>query len=215
MDIIEKITRTGLVLDTDELMIYGFLKDQMMSSDSQMTYAKGRKWIALNKGVFLKKYPVFNDRSSQWFSAKVRSLCQKKILMRLEDTSFKIGFGDLHYHIQGEAIPKLEVPVQEPVVKAEKKNVEPKLSLEERKAKFVEDMKAWIAKNPKKYSKQTYTDFYLYWTEKSEASKKLRYPHLRFEAQEFFEIGKRLATWVRNGYNSQGTALVLKKGRTE
>ena len=61
------------------------------------------------------------------------------------------------------------------------------LIIKEKKQKFYEDCKPYLEKYPKEMLRK----FYNYWTEMNKAGTKLR-----FELQQTFEIGKRLATWA-------------------
>jgi hypothetical protein len=60
--------------------------------------------------------------------------------------------------------------------------------LNEKKKKFYEDCKPFLAK----YPKEMLREFYNYWTEKNKSGTKLR-----FELQQVFEISKRLVTWTK------------------
>lgn len=64
------------------------------------------------------------------------------------------------------------------------------------------DLKISLDPFLEKYGKETLNDFYRYWTELNKKGDKMR-----FEEQKFFEINKRLATWVKNNkkFNSQET----------
>lgn len=59
--------------------------------------------------------------------------------------------------------------------------------INERKQKFYEDCKPFLAK----YSKEMLRCFYNYWTELNKSGTRMKY-----ELQKTFEIGKRLATWA-------------------
>ncbi len=59
--------------------------------------------------------------------------------------------------------------------------------LKDQKQKFYEDCKPWLAKYPKDMLRR----FYNYWTEMNKPGTRLK-----FELQQTFEIGKRLATWA-------------------
>mgnify|MGYP003489641675 CR=1 FL=1 len=51
------------------------------------------------------------------------------------------------------------------------------------------------------YTKDLLNEFYLYWTEQNVTSKKMRY-----EAEKYFDISRRLATWFKNQKpNKNGT----------
>jgi|WetSurMetagenome_2_1015567.scaffolds.fasta_scaffold00103_2 hypothetical protein len=60
--------------------------------------------------------------------------------------------------------------------------------LKEKRMKFYEDCKPFLAK----YPKEMLREFYNYWTEKNKSGTKLR-----FELQQVFEISKRLVTWAK------------------
>jgi hypothetical protein len=59
--------------------------------------------------------------------------------------------------------------------------------IKENKAKFYEDCKPYL----EKYPKEMLRAFYNYWTELNKSNTKMKY-----ELQQTFEIGKRLATWA-------------------
>jgi hypothetical protein len=59
--------------------------------------------------------------------------------------------------------------------------------LSEKKLKFYEDCKPYLTKYPKEMLRK----FYNYWTEMNKSGTRLK-----FELQQTFEIGKRLATWA-------------------
>ena len=59
--------------------------------------------------------------------------------------------------------------------------------IKDKKLKFYEDCKPWLAKYPKDMLRR----FYNYWTEMNKSGTKVR-----FELQQTFEISKRLATWA-------------------
>jgi hypothetical protein len=59
--------------------------------------------------------------------------------------------------------------------------------LKDKKQKFYDDCKPWLSKYPKDMLRR----FYNYWTEMNKSGTKLK-----FELQQTFEIGKRLATWA-------------------
>jgi len=59
--------------------------------------------------------------------------------------------------------------------------------INEKKLKLYNDLKPYLSKYPKEMLRQ----FYNYWTEKNKSGTKMR-----FELQQTFEIGKRLATWA-------------------
>lgn len=68
-------------------------------------------------------------------------------------------------------------------------------TIEERKADFADKLKLYIDK----YGKDVLNNFYLYWTQVNEGGTKML-----FERQKAFQISNRLATWRKNGYDSQG-----------
>lgn len=72
--------------------------------------------------------------------------------------------------------------------------------LAEKKNKFYEDCKPFLAK----YPKQMLREFYNYWVETNRSGTRLR-----FELQQTFEISKRLATWARLDKNVKKTDQVL------
>lgn len=59
--------------------------------------------------------------------------------------------------------------------------------INEKKKQFYEDCKPYLSKYPKEMLRK----FYNYWTEMNKSGTKLK-----FELQQTFEIGKRLATWA-------------------
>lgn len=72
------------------------------------------------------------------------------------------------------------VDVDVDVDKDENENVDVKVDLSD------------LSKFESKYDKQMLADFQAYWTETDQKGKK------RFQAEKFFDISRRLATWARN-----------------
>lgn len=68
--------------------------------------------------------------------------------------------------------------------------------LTEKKNRFYEDCKPFLAK----YPKQMLREFYNYWVETNRSGTRLR-----FELQQTFEISRRLATWARLDKNVKKT----------
>lgn len=66
--------------------------------------------------------------------------------------------------------------------------------IRDRKISFLKLIIDWIAVNPSKYPKLMYNDFAKYWIESSFKKKKVK---LRFEDQEYFDVGRRLGTWFQ------------------
>lgn len=64
-----------------------------------------------------------------------------------------------------------------------------------KKEDFIKLLITWEKLHVSKYPKIMYRNFFNYWTEAGSKKKKLI---LRYEGQEFFEMGKRLATWFSN-----------------
>lgn len=64
------------------------------------------------------------------------------------------------------------------------------------KKAFYEKIIEWKEKNPAKYPTRLYDNFFTYWTEtKNDIAKKKTKFQFRFQGQEYFDIGKRLATY--------------------
>ena len=72
--------------------------------------------------------------------------------------------------------------------------------LTEKKNRFYEDCKPFLAK----YPKQMLREFYNYWVETNRSGTRLR-----FELQQTFEVSRRLATWARLDKNVKKTEQVL------
>ena len=66
-------------------------------------------------------------------------------------------------------------------------------SIEERLAAFQEQLKPFV----EQYGSPMIKEFYLYWTEKNQTSKKMR-----FEKEAVFDIKRRLLRWSNNNFNS-------------
>lgn len=73
-------------------------------------------------------------------------------------------------------------------------------SIVDRKNEFKLMVISWYSQNPMKYPKLMLVKFVRHWTEQSLKKKKAL---LRFEDQEFFEVGKRLATWFGNSNDNE------------
>lgn len=70
----------------------------------------------------------------------------------------------------------------------------PEEILYEAKVAFCKKVIDFVKKNPNKYPKAMYFEFCRHWLEEKENGKK----RLRFQKEEFFSMGKRLATWFGN-----------------
>lgn len=57
-----------------------------------------------------------------------------------------------------------------------------------------------------KYSREMLNDFFLYWTEGSQKSSKIRY-----QSEKFFDVGRRLVTWANNNKNKFGEQTPVSK----
>lgn len=94
-----------------------------------------------------------------------------------------------------------EIKVNETKLKKNK----PKINDADKSATLEERQKTFmlkVAEFKNEYTKEMLRAFYNYWTEMNEGGKKMR-----FEAQKFFDISKRLNTWSNNekkGYGKQG-----------
>ena len=68
-----------------------------------------------------------------------------------------------------------------------------RLSLEERKSAFAEQVKSQIGKQTTngEFTVEHAREFFLYWSEHSDGAKKMRY-----ERQDAFSLGRRVATWM-------------------
>lgn len=73
---------------------------------------------------------------------------------------------------------------------SEKKEV----TMTQRKINFLKLVIDYATDNPSKHPKLMYVEFAKYWVESSMHKKKVI---LRFEAQDFFDIGRRLSTWLQ------------------
>lgn len=73
---------------------------------------------------------------------------------------------------------------------SEKKEV----TMTQRKINFLKLVIDYATTNPSKYPKLMYVEFAKYWVESSTQKKKVI---LRFEEQRFFDIGRRLSTWMQ------------------
>ena len=62
-----------------------------------------------------------------------------------------------------------------------------------RKAEFTNSLSLFLDKNPNKYSKDLYRDFFNYWTEHGKNDKKMR-----FEKEKSFSLAARLRRWKSN-----------------
>lgn len=82
--------------------------------------------------------------------------------------------------------------------KPDHKAIQP--TLKERKDAFYQQITKYKANNPDKYPYGFYENFFTYWTEPGRKKSKKRKgvepdeTIMRFEAQDFFDIGRRMAT---------------------
>lgn len=72
--------------------------------------------------------------------------------------------------------------------------VSPEEEVRKRKIAFLKLVIDWVIDNPGKYPKKMCVDFAKYWVEPSIHKKKMK---LRFEDQQFFDVGRRLSTWFQ------------------
>jgi hypothetical protein len=91
----------------------------------------------------------------------------------------------LYYNKKLESVKTKKQKKTEEEIAIDKAKVEQIIN--EKKLKFYNDCKPFLAKYPKEMLRK----FYNYWTEMNKAGSRLR-----FELQQTFEIGKRLATWA-------------------
>jgi hypothetical protein len=89
----------------------------------------------------------------------------------------------LYYNRKLESIKKVKKTKPEIVI--DRSKIEQRIK--ESKLKFYEDCKPYL----EKYPKEMLRAFYNYWTELNKSNTKMKY-----ELQQTFEIGKRLATWA-------------------
>lgn len=78
------------------------------------------------------------------------------------------------------------------IIKKQGREAQP---LKERKTKFFKSIQDWKFKNPSKYPTPLFEAFFKYWTETNELDGATK---MRFETNEFFELGRRLATFWKN-----------------
>lgn len=210
----ERFNALGIVLDTEQLLLWQYVYGLMADPDANIVTHKGRRFVAIYKEAYYKRYPYFGDKSVQWFGAMLRAIVKIGLLVRLEDGSEYYCLGPVHYSLLGQREPAIEKIEKEVEVKSKKK--QPISSIEDRKKAFLDSLKDYHADNKDKLGSGTMNAFYKYWTQQSQASKKLPYPHMKFEAEEFFSIGHRLATWVKNekkyGQQADQVAPVARKG---
>ena len=79
-------------------------------------------------------------------------------------------------------------------------------SLEERKERFRKECLEYA----KKYDCHHVADFYNYWSETTKTTGKMR-----FEAQRFWNLEKRLARWMQNHISSDNTAAAIRLENTK
>jgi hypothetical protein len=74
-----------------------------------------------------------------------------------------------------------------------KESIYNKKNIKERKQKFYDDITLYKTENPTKYPSALYNEFFTYWVELNKNQTKFRY-----EAEKFFDIPRRLATFWGN-----------------
>jgi hypothetical protein len=89
----------------------------------------------------------------------------------------------LYYNRKLESVKKVKKTKPEIIINRAK--IEQRIK--ENRQKFYEDCKPYL----EKYTKEMLRAFYNYWTELNKSNTKMRY-----ELQQTFEVGKRLATWA-------------------
>lgn len=108
-------------------------------------------------------------------------------------------------HLDETQIRKLNVALAETLLDLKVvRRMEPKEKktkpLEQRFTEFKDKVQAYKNQNPDKYPHSFYINFIKYWTELNDKTNKMR-----FEKEQFFEVGRRLATsWAtRNEQQKQ------------
>lgn len=101
----------------------------------------------------------------------------------------------LYYNKKLESVKKGRHKKTEEEIEIDRAKLQTQLN--EKKLKFYDDCKPYLAK----YPKEMLCKFYNYWTEMNKSGTRIR-----FEFQQTFEIGKRLATWANKDLDFNKTS---------
>lgn len=93
-----------------------------------------------------------------------------------------------------ENTPILNTDVSKKESSKEATPVDPDKMIRDKKINFLKLIIDWISDNPSAYPKLMFVEFAKYWVESSIGKKKIQ---LRYEEQDFFDIGRRLSTWFK------------------
>lgn len=81
-----------------------------------------------------------------------------------------------------------------------KEDKSPERIMYEKKVVFLKLIIDFAAENPRKYPKLMYVEFAKFWLEPTMLKKKVK---LRYEDQQYFDIGRRLSTWFQKAGDGQ------------
>lgn len=211
----ERFNALGIQLDTEQLLLWQYVYEQLTNPDANIYTIQGIRYVQITKEAYYKRYNYFGDKSNQWFGAMLRAMVKKGVLKRLEERDMYC-LGSTHYTLmnQREPQPSMKAEVDEQS-KPKKEKKKPLATLQERRDAFLNELKEYYDENRDKLSPGMMNDFYKYWTQVSQASKKFPYPHMKFEAEEFFSIGHRIGTWRKNQSKfNQGDGAVAPAAKT-
>lgn len=181
----EKALKFGVNLTSEHIVVLEYIESLFLDKSTVPIRVAGINHKPVDRELFYRRYPFFKDsRSTQWFGALLRFLCNEGILHRLEESN-KYGFDKIYYRITG-------AKSDDDILKKQSKS----------KAELEHRIMLWMADgNMDKHPEKMIEDFIGYWSEPILNDKAHR---LRWEAQEAFGIGRRLATWAKNNFGESG-----------
>lgn len=208
---------SGLDLDIIDLSIFVTLKDFALSKRCEKMKAEdGTVYYLFSWGLIVKELPILGLNSRQAVFKRFEKLRAANVIYPNPDNgtlakswyAFGVNYDRLIFStpdnngLQGDnesskpANDSLQKPVNNGlqnnstlIIEQDNKDTTQEL-IRKKKIQFCFDLIEWVKVNPSKYPKLMYVDFCRHWMETNKAGKKMR-----FEDEQFFELGKRLSTW--------------------
>jgi hypothetical protein len=214
----------GLSLDLVDLCVFSFISDFIASGHAKKKISNEEVYYLISWKLISKQLPILGLGTRQSVYNRIKKLCDQGVLYPHEDNQvlgqswfmqgenmYKLLFAEpVNDDIQGckqEPSPPVNNGIHNNTIidnTISNKNTGPgspaaypflekkEITIQQRKITFLKLVIDYAVENPSKYPKLFYVEFAKYWVESSMHKKKLK---LRFECQEFFDIGRRLSTW--------------------
>jgi hypothetical protein len=203
---------SGLKLDIVDLAIFELLKDFSHVESCKTIQEDGKTYYLFHWKLINQQLPILNLNSRHSVYQRMKKLSDAGILIASKDNQANsmsyYRFGPKHEQLifvnntgVANTTPGGNKNTPDPVnnntpnnsINTDntiKDNIE--AATIKKKEDFIKLLIAWVNTHPSKYPKIMYRNFFTYWVEVSATKKKVQ---LRYEAQEFFDIGRRLSTW--------------------